>query len=75
MTLRLQYLAVLAALLAAAPLLAWAARRLGSRVKGGVMLGAMMLGFGEVFDQPAKRAIEAVEREEETESEGEPPLP
>ena len=58
-----------------APLLAWAAGRLGSKVKGGVMLASALLGFGAVFDQPAKHAIEAVERVEEGEAEREPKDP
>jgi hypothetical protein len=75
MALWIQYLIVFAALVLLAPPLAWAARRLGSRAKGGLMLASVLLGFGAVLDQPAKHAIEATERAEEGEAESEPKEP
>ncbi|HWW26773.1 MAG TPA: hypothetical protein VNZ85_12830 [Caulobacter sp.] len=69
-----QYLIALAALLVLAPLVAWAARRLGSRAKGGLMLASVLLGFGAVLDQPAKHAIEAAEPVKGAPESDEPPL-
>jgi len=70
----IQYLIGFAALLVLAPFIAWAARRLGSKAKGGLMLASVLLGFGEVLDQPAKHAIEAAEPVKGSAENDEPPL-
>ena len=69
-----QYLLAFAALAVLAPLVFWAGRRLGSRTKGGLILASLMLGFGDVLDQPAKQAIEATETEKGSPENDEPPL-
>ncbi len=46
----------------------------GARVKGGLLLAGLMLGFGDVLDQKAKHAIEATEAEKGSPETGEPPL-
>jgi hypothetical protein len=70
----LQYLIALAALLVLAPMFAWVAKRFGSKAKGGLMLACVMLGLGDVLDQPAKHATEATESEKAPSENGEPPL-
>jgi hypothetical protein len=69
-----QYLIAAVAVLALAPLLAWAGRRLGSKAKGGVMLASLLLGFGAVLDPPAKQATEATEAKKGSPENDEPPL-
>jgi len=71
----LQYLVALAVLLVLAPGIAWAAKRFGGRVKGGLALGAILLGLGEVVDPPSKHLIEAVKEPKGSPENGEPPLP
>ena len=44
-----------------ATLAALLGRRFGSRAKGGVMLAAILLGFGAVVDPPQKHVVEAAE--------------
>ncbi|MFT4254320.1 MAG: hypothetical protein QM608_17785 [Caulobacter sp.] len=70
----LQYLLVFAALLVLAPLVAWLARRAGSRAKGGLMLASVLLGFGEVLDPPSRHAVESVEPAKGSPENDEPPL-
>ena len=70
----IQSLIAFAALLLLAPLIAWAAKRLGSKAKGGLMLASVLLGFGAVLDQPAKHAIEAAEPVKGSPENDEPPL-
>ncbi len=48
-----------AALLLLAPLVAMAGRRYGRSVKGGLILGSILLGFGQAIDPPSQQAIEA----------------
>jgi len=57
------WLFALAALIVLAPLVAWLARRYGRRMKGGLMMGAVLLGFGHVIDPPSRHLIEAIEEE------------
>jgi hypothetical protein len=69
-----QYLIALAALVIAAPAVALWAKRHGGRVRGGIGIAALMLGFGEVMDPPSKHLIEANEGEEkQTPTPGDPP--
>jgi hypothetical protein len=70
-----QYLIAFGVLLALAPVFAWLGVRFGSRAKGGVMLACVILGFGEVLDQPARHAIQATEPDKNGPENGEPPLP
>ena len=51
----------LIALLLLATLAAAFGRRFGSKAKGGVMLAAILLGFGAVVDPPQKHVVEAAE--------------
>jgi hypothetical protein len=71
----MQYLIAFAALVVVMPLFAGVGKRLGAKAKGGMMLACVMLGFGDVLDQPAKHAIEATEPEKGSPENGEPPLP
>jgi hypothetical protein len=71
----MQYLIAFAALLALAPLLAWIGVRFGSQPKGGLMLACVLLGIGDVMDQPAKHAAEATDPAKGSPENGEPPLP
>jgi len=69
-----QVLVVLAVLLLAAPAVAWLARRSGAKLRGGIGIAALMMGFGETLDPPSKHLIEANEGEEkQTPSPGDPP--
>jgi hypothetical protein len=70
----IQILAGVAALVVLTPLVAVIGRRLGSRTKGGVALASVLLGFGDVLDQPAKHAMEATARESPSAENDEPPL-
>ena len=73
MTLWLQQLAAIAVVIVLAPLIAYAARRYGRQVRGGIMMAGILLGFGEVVDPPSKHLIEAQEGEEKGSPEtGEP---
>lgn len=74
MTIWMQYLIAFLVLLALAPLVAWLARRLGSRTRGGLMLASVLLGLGAVVDPPSKQAIEAVEPPKGSPENDEPPL-
>ena len=57
------------------PAAAWAGRRQARRVRGGAALAAMLFGFGEGIDPPARRRVEAVsDREEDAPAPGDPPL-
>ena len=69
-----QSLVALAIVLIAAPVVAYGARRFGGKVRGGIGVAALMLGFGEVMDPPSKHLIEANEGEEkQTPAPGDPP--
>ncbi|MBI1685484.1 hypothetical protein [Caulobacter hibisci] len=70
----IQYLVAFITLLVLAPLIAWVARRFGSKTKGGLMLASVLLGFGGMLDQPAKHAIEAAEPVKRSPENDEPPL-
>lgn len=69
-----QYLLAVVVFLALAPLVAWLARGLGAKAKGGLMLASVLLGFGAVMDPPAKHAIEAAEPVKGSPENDEPPL-
>jgi len=69
-----QMLLAVAALILIAPAVAWLARRSGAKVRGGIGIAALMMGFGEALDPPSKHLIEANEGEEkQTPSPGDPP--
>lgn len=62
------------ALLILLPTAAVFGKHFGTKVKGGLLLGAILLGFGAVVDPPQKHAIEAAEPRKETPENDEPPL-
>ncbi len=55
--------AVLVAVVLLGPAVAWLGRRYGRSVKGGLILGSILLGFGHVLDAPSKEAVEAAGEE------------
>jgi hypothetical protein len=59
MPLWFQQLAAVGAIIILAPLIAIGARRYGKRVRGGMMMAGILLGFGEVVDPPSKHLVEA----------------
>jgi hypothetical protein len=62
------------ALLVLAPLLAWAGRSQGKRIKGGIAIA--FLGIGAIFDPPRRQDLEVHKREErESPSPGDPEDP
>lgn len=69
-----QYLIALTALIVVTPMFAVIGKRFGSKAKGGLMVACVLLGFGDVLDQPAKHAVEATEPEKGSPENGEPPL-
>lgn len=70
-----QWLIALGVLVVLAPLLARMGRGLGKSAKGGLMLASVLLGIGEVVDQPAKHATEETELAKGSPENDEPPLP
>jgi hypothetical protein len=69
-------LLALAALIVLAPLMAWVGHKHGRRLKGGLALASIMLGFGVPLDPPTKHLIEAAEGEVKGDNEnGDPPDP
>jgi len=64
MPLWLQQLAAIAVIIVLAPLIAIGARRYGRRVRGGLLMAGILLGFGEVLDPPSKHVAEAQGGEE-----------
>jgi hypothetical protein len=69
-------LVAIAALLVIAPLVGWLFSRHGRRIKGGLALASIMLGFGVPLDPPTKHLIEAKEGQVKGDNEnGEPPRP
>ena len=70
-------LIAIAALLVVAPLMGWMFSRQGRRrIKGGMALASIMLGFGVPMDPPTKHLIEAKEgRVNPGDENGEPPKP
>ena len=52
---------LLIAIVPLATLAAMFGRRFGSKAKGGVLLAAILLGFGAVVDPPQKHVVEAAE--------------
>jgi hypothetical protein len=76
MSVWLGYLLAFGALLVLAPMMGWLGRRHGRSIKGAAGLALIMLGFGQIFDPPARHVIEAAEGEEEGSAEsGEPKVP
>lgn len=69
----LQQLAALAVVIVLAPLIAIAARRYGRRVRGGILMAGILLGFGEVLDPPSKHIVEAQGGEEKPSPENDEP--
>jgi 4-amino-4-deoxy-L-arabinose transferase-like glycosyltransferase len=70
----LQSILVVVAIVAAAPVVAWSARRFGGRAKAGVALAGLLLGLGQVADPPSRHLIEATDGEENAApSPGDPP--
>ena len=69
-------LLALIAVVVLAPLLGWLGRRHRRAIKGGLGLGLVLMGLGDVIDPPRRHLIEATDGEEEgpTES-GEPKVP
>ncbi len=71
----LQWTFALGAFALLAPLLAFAGRRHGRRIKGGAMIAAALLGLGFFLDPPTRNLIEAREEKLEDEAEsGDPPV-
>ena len=71
----LQWATAAAVFAVLAPLIAWRGKRVGARMRGGLALAALMLGFGEAMDPPAKHLIEATEDDAKgPPAPGEPPL-
>ncbi len=69
------YVVALVALALVAPLIVGFAKRHGRSIRGGLGLGFILLGFGEVLDPPSKHVIEAAgDQERESPAPGEPPL-
>jgi hypothetical protein len=69
-------LLAIAALLLIAPLIGWVWSRHGRRLKGGLALASIMLGFGVPLDPPTKHLIEAKEgRVKGGDESGDPPDP
>ena len=69
---------VVAALVVLGSGAAWLGRRYGRSVKGGLVLGSILLGFGEAIDPPSKQAIETGEDEASRKgpgAAGDPPVP
>jgi hypothetical protein len=69
--------AVLVALVLLGPAVAWLGRRYGRSVKGGLVLGSILLGFGHVIDRPSREAVEAAGEEADRKgppAPGDPPL-
>ena len=73
MPLWLQQLAALAVIVVLAPLIAISARRYGRRVRGGLLMAGILLGFGEVLDPPSKHVVEAQGGEEKPSPENDEP--
>ena len=73
MPLWLQQLAALAVVIVLAPLIAIGARRYGRRVRGGLLMAGILLGFGEVLDPPSKHIVEAQGGEEKPSPENDEP--
>ncbi len=70
----LQYLAAFGALILIAPFVAWIALRHGRRIRGGVGLVTILMGFGEAVDPPSQRMIAAsIPEEKESPTPGDPP--
>jgi hypothetical protein len=67
----LQVLLAILALLVLAPLFAWLGRR-ARGLKGGLALGAILLGFGEPLDPPPKHKVESAEPGKDVRGPGEP---
>ncbi len=63
-------LAVVATL---APAIAWLAFRCGKSLRGGLALGAILLGIGEPLDPPPKEKVESAEPGRQTPTPGAPP--
>jgi hypothetical protein len=59
----LPYAIAAAVLLVLAPLAALTGKRYGRSIKGGLVLGSILLGFGYAIDPPAKQAIEAAHKD------------
>ena len=55
-----------------APLAALIGKRYGRSIKGGLVMGSILLGFGYAIDPPAKQAIESAR--EDPDKKG-PPAP
>jgi hypothetical protein len=74
MPLWMQQLAALAVIIVLAPVIAIGARRYGRRVRGGLLMAGILLGFGEVLDPPSKHIVEAQGGEEKGSPETDEPI-
>lgn len=70
----LQYLIAIGVLVILAPLIALVGKRHGRRLRGGLGLAILMLGFGHAMDPPPHEKVEASEPGKDARNPGDPPV-